>query len=189
MKKKSMKKFFRLLNMGALCSAFCLGLQAEPKKSLAERSPFGNKPKSVAPPPKTAVAPRPAPKTLEFRGVVVSGGKVYCVLFDKAKNRGASVPLRDSSAEYFVERYDDRSQTISVRTPNGSQILELQNSPSAPSRGGYDYDSGGYGRGYEEHESSSPFDPFPSYNPEFGSAPVFVGEDESDESDWSFDED
>ncbi|MDR3143861.1 MAG: hypothetical protein LBT57_03410 [Puniceicoccales bacterium] len=182
-----MKEFFRFLGVGILSSVFCLGLQAEPKKSLAERSPFGNKPKPVAPPPKAIAPPRPVPKTLEFRGVAVSGGRVYCVLFDKIRNRGTSVALRDSSAEYFVERYDDKTQTIVVRTPNGSQTLGLQNFAGALG-GNSSRAYASNGRTCGGRDVSSPFNSFSWSAPDLASSPFGISDDESDESDWSFDE-
>jgi len=186
-----MRRFFQMVSLGCLCWTFPLylcgeGSPAGTGKSLAERSPFGNKPKPPVKiePPKPAL--RPIPKTLEFRGMVkMKDGRVFCVLFDKAKSRGASVPLRDASAEYFIERYDERAQSITVRTSHGPQVLQLQDAPNAT--GGYSSYSGGGDYGGPQNPFESPSEA-PSSSSGEAVSPFPLGGN-SGRDDWSGEDD
>jgi hypothetical protein len=133
---------------------------------LAERSPFGNKPKVIV--RKELEAPvRPVPDTLEFRGVLAIGEEVHCIIHDKAKRQDDLVRVRDSSAPCFIERYDEKSQSITVKTPYGPKVLNLkdptqQGSFGSSSSNGYgsNYDDD-YGR-YDNSPADEPYNPFGS---------------------------
>jgi hypothetical protein len=101
---------------------------------LSERSPFGVKPKKIVMEQAPVIKPV-VPITIEFRGVAVTDERTYCILFDKAKNRGYSVPVGDKSAEYYIKQYDERTQSITIETPNGFVELELVDSSQSSSSG------------------------------------------------------
>jgi hypothetical protein len=150
------------------CALPLVGLYGEALPSadlthLAERSPFGNKPKVIVR-EKVEAPVRQVPDTLEFRGVLAVGEKVHCIIHDKAKKLDELVRVRDSSALYFIEKYDEKSQTITVKTSYGPKVLRLkdpvQQGSSGPSS------ANGYGSSYgDDYDRFGRSPSGPSYNP------------------------
>ncbi|MDR2420464.1 MAG: hypothetical protein LBD40_04150, partial [Puniceicoccales bacterium] len=124
-----MKLLLQNILIGWVALAFPLYLRGEIMATanwtqLSERSPFGVKPKKITVQSEQVPVAKQIPITIEFRGVAVTDGYTYCVLFDKAKNRGYSVPVGDKSAEYYIKQYNKRTQSITIETPNGFVELE-----------------------------------------------------------------
>ena len=148
---------------------------------LSERSPFGVKPKKIVVQPEQAPVAKQVPVTIEFRGVAVTDERVYCILFDKAKNRGYSILVGDKSEEYYIEWYDERTQTISLSTPSGPVVLGLvdptQSKTSDSNRSSYGFGGDDFDSGYNDPFS----DPWDSGNG-YGSSSANEYSDDGGES-------
>lgn len=78
-------------------------------------------------PPETPAAAAPTENApIEFRGVLVIGGKQRFNFFDPAKRQSAWVALNEAGAPYLVSRYDAGAETVTVDAGGRSLTLTLQ---------------------------------------------------------------
>jgi hypothetical protein len=138
-------------------------ISKESRTQLSERSPFGMKPKKVIEvQPKQAPVIRQVPISIEFRGVAVTNKGIFCIFYDKEKKRGCSIRVGDESEGICVERYDEETQTVTLRTPNGMVELELvdplQNKTSDTHQSSYNF-----GNDYNPFDDN-PFDDYGNGN-------------------------
>jgi hypothetical protein len=89
----------------------------------------GEQPAPASPflPPQAAAAAQPTENApIEFRGILVIGGKQRFNFFDPAKRQSTWVGLNEPGAPYLVSRYDAGTESVLVDAGGRSLTLTLQ---------------------------------------------------------------